>query len=64
MEEANNLTYDMAVKKAEQIIVSLEQTEALDMTEYKKRAAEVNQLLAFCESQLRELDRSLHSDDH
>ena len=50
------MTYDEAIKEAENIVSSLEHTEVLDMTEYKKKAAEVKKLLDFCESQLKEQD--------
>ena len=39
--------------KAEEIVSSLERTEALDMAVYREKAAEVKRLLDFCEAQLR-----------
>jgi hypothetical protein len=50
------MNYDEAIRRAEELVAALERTEALDMTEYKKKAAEVKKLLDFCESQLKEQD--------
>ncbi len=53
------MTYDQAIKRIEQIVRELEQTEALSVSEYKKKATEARELLSFCESQLVELERDL-----
>lgn len=53
------MTYDQAIKRVEQIVHELEQTEALSVSEYKKKAAEAQELLNFCQSQLVELEKSL-----
>lgn len=50
------MTYDEAIQKAETLVVQLEQTQALSVTEYQTKATEIRQLLDFCESQLREMD--------
>lgn len=55
----NGLTYDQAIKRVEQIVSELEQTEALSITVYKQKAEEAKQLLNFCESQLREMENEL-----
>lgn len=55
----NNLTYDDAIKRVEQIIRELEQTEALSVATYKQKAQEAQQLLRFCESQLRDMEQAL-----
>ena len=55
----NNLTYDTAIKRVEQIIRELEQTEALSVATYKQKAQEAQQLLQFCESQLRDMEQAL-----
>ncbi len=56
---ANNLTYDQAIKRVEQIVRELEQTEALSVATYKQKALEAQDLLHFCESQLVDMERSL-----
>ena len=55
----DNLTYDDAIKRVEQIIRELEQTEALSVATYKQKAQEAQQLLRFCESQLRDMEQAL-----
>lgn len=57
------MTYDQAIKRVEQIVHELEQTEALSVSEYKKKAAEAQKLLNFCQSQLVELEKSLTEQD-
>lgn len=53
------MTYDQAIKRVEDIVRKLEQTEALSVSDYKKKATEAQELLSFCESQLVEMERSL-----
>ncbi|MBQ7191488.1 MAG: hypothetical protein IJS00_01260 [Paludibacteraceae bacterium] len=57
MEE--ELTYDTALNKAEQMIAELEQKEALSQTEYKQKAEQIKRLLDFCEQQLSTLNFKL-----
>ncbi len=57
------MTYDQAIKRVEEIVHELEQTEALSVTEYKKKAAEAQELLNFCQSQLVEMEQSLAQKD-
>ena len=47
--------YDESIKKAEAIIVQLEQSEALSMDEYKRLASEATSLLKQCKSLLAEM---------
>jgi hypothetical protein len=47
------MTYDEKIKKAEEIIVQLEQAEAIGMDEYKRRAAEATALLEECKEELK-----------
>ena len=47
------MTYDEKIKKAEEIIVQLEQTEAIGMDEYKQRATEATALLEECKEELK-----------
>ena len=54
-----NLTYEQAIKRVEQIVHELEQTEALSVNTYKQKAKEANDLLGFCESQLIEMEKEL-----
>lgn len=55
----DNLTYDQAIKRVEQIVRELEQTEALSVSTYKQKALEAQDLLRFCEAQLVDMERSL-----
>ena len=54
-----HLTYEQALKRVEQIIQELEQTEALSVSVYKQKAKEANDLLDFCEQQLVEMENEL-----
>lgn len=56
---SENLTYDQQLARVEQIVRELEQTEALSMQEYKEKAAEANQLLDKCQTEIREIARNL-----
>ena len=56
----DNLTYDQAIRRIEEIVRELEQTEALSVSTYKQKAAEAQQLLRYCESQLREMESALN----
>ena len=47
------MTYDEKIKNAEEIIVQLEQAEAIGMDEYKRRAAEATALLEECKKELK-----------
>ena len=49
------MNYDQTIRQAEQIIVSLEQAEALSVTEYQQKARQVSQLLDQCEAMLRDM---------
>ncbi|MBR4704519.1 MAG: exodeoxyribonuclease VII small subunit [Paludibacteraceae bacterium] len=46
------MTYDEAIRRAEEIIAQLEQAEALSMDEYKRLAAEATALLKECKAQI------------
>ena len=54
MEKVNDMemTYDEAIKRIEQIVMEMEQSEALSMDSYQAKAKEAKDLLAFCQSQL------------
>ena len=55
----NKLTYDQAIKRVEQIVRELEQTEALSVAAYKQNADEAKKLLLFCESELKDMEQAL-----
>lgn len=55
------MSYDEAIKRAEEIITQLEQAEALSMEEYKNKAAEATALLNYCKSQIEGLSKDLLS---
>jgi exodeoxyribonuclease VII small subunit len=42
------MTYDEAIKRIEQIVQELEQSEALSMDAYQEKAKEAKELLTFC----------------
>ena len=46
------MTYDEAIRRIEQIVHDLEQSEALSMDTYQAKANEAKELLNFCQKQL------------
>lgn len=57
--ETTSLSYDDAIKRVEQIVRELEQTEALSVATYREKAEEAKKLLLFCESELRNMEQVL-----
>lgn len=55
------MTYDEAIKRIEQIVQELEQSDALSMDAYQAKAKEANELLSFCEKQLTDWDKKMES---
>ncbi len=53
------MSYDEALAKIEGIVRELESAEALSVTTYKEKAEQAKQLLDYCESCLKELDKDL-----
>ena len=54
-----DMNYDEAIKRIEQIVNDLEQSEALSMDAYLAKAKEANELLAFCRKQLTEWETKM-----
>ena len=46
------MSYDEAIKRIEQIVGELEQSDALSMDSYQAKAKEAKELLVFCQKQL------------
>ena len=55
------MTYDEAIKRIEQIVQELEQSDALSMDAYQAKAKEANELLSFCEKQLTDWNKKMGS---
>jgi exonuclease VII small subunit len=53
------MSYDENIKRAEEIILRLEQAEALGMDEYKRLAAEATDLLKQCKAEISVLSKEL-----
>lgn len=53
------MTYDEALLTAEGLVRELEVAEALSLEEYRKKAAEVSRLLAFCRKELGVMEREI-----
>ena len=47
-----DMSYDEAIKRVEQIVVELEQSEVLSMDANQTKAKEAKELLDFCQAQL------------
>ena len=54
------MTYDQAIKRIEQIVNELEQSEALSMDAYQTKAKEAKDLLTFCQSQLTDWEEKMN----
>ena len=50
--EIRDMSYDEAIKRIEQIVGELEQSDALSMDSYQAKAKEAKELLVFCQKQL------------
>lgn len=53
------MTYDEAIKRIEQIVSELEQSEALSMDTYQQKAKEAKKLLIFCQNQLADWEKKM-----
>ena len=53
------MTYDEAIKRIEQIVLELEQSEALSMDAYQAKAKEAKELLTFCQTQLTDWEKKM-----
>lgn len=53
------MTYDQAIKRIEEIVQELEQSEALSMDEYQAKSKEATELLAFCQNQLTDWENKI-----
>lgn len=62
MVKANKImTYDEAIKRIEQIVHDLEQSEALSMDTYQTKANEAKELLNFCQKQLTSWEKKMEA---
>lgn len=57
--KARVMTYDEAIKRIEQIVEELEQSEALSMDMYQAKAKEAKELLTFCHNQLTDWEEKM-----
>lgn len=55
------MTYDEAIKRIEQIVNELDQSEALSMDAYQTKAKEAKELLTFCQKQLTGWEKKMES---
>ena len=55
------MNYDEAIKRIEQIVKELEQTEALSMDAYQAKAKEAKELLDFCQKQLTNWEKKMET---
>lgn len=53
------MSYDEAIKRIEQIVNELEQSEALSMGAYQAKAKEAKDLLCFCQKQLTDWEEKM-----
>lgn len=54
------MNYDEAIKRIEQIVSELEQSEALSMDSYQAKAKEAKDLLIYCQSQLSDWEQKMN----
>jgi exodeoxyribonuclease VII small subunit len=55
------MNYDEAIKRIEQIVKELEQSEALSMDAYQAKAKEAKELLNFCQKQLTNWEKKMET---
>ena len=55
------MNYDEAIKRIEQIVSELDQSEALSMEMYQAKAKEAKELLLFCQKQLSDWEEKMES---
>ena len=55
------MSYDEALKRIEQIVSELEQSEALSMDAYQAKAQVATELLTFCKKQLTDWENKMES---
>ena len=55
------MNYDEAIKRIEQIVKELEQSEALSMDAYQAKAKEAKELLNFCQKQLTNWEKKMEA---
>lgn len=55
------MTYDEAIKRIEQIVQELEQSDALSMDAYQAKANEAKELLNFCQKQLTNWEKKMEA---
>lgn len=55
------MTYDEAIKRIEQIVQELEQSDALSMDAYQAKANEAKELLNFCQKQLTDWEKQMEA---
>ena len=53
------MKYDEAIKRIEQIVQELEQSEAISMDAYQAKAKEAKELLLFCQQQLSDWEQKM-----
>ena len=53
------MNYDEAIRRVEQIVRELEQSEALSMELYQQKAKEAKERLAFCHTQLTDWEKKM-----
>ncbi len=53
------MTYDEAIKRLESIVQELDDSQALSMDVYQKKAKEAKELLAFCQKQLTDWEEKM-----
>ena len=55
------MSYDEAIKRIEQIVCELEQSDALSMDAYQAKAKEAKELLTFCQKELVDWQKKMES---
>lgn len=54
------MTYDEAIKRIEQIVSELEQSDAVSMDTYQAKAKEAKKILTFCQRQLTDWETKMN----
>jgi exodeoxyribonuclease VII small subunit len=55
------MSYDEAIKRIEQLVLELEESNAISMDDYLSKAKEVKELIVFCQKELTSWEKKMES---
>ena len=55
------MSYDEAIKRIEQLVLELEESNAISMDDYLSKAKEIKELIVFCQKELTSWEKKMES---